>query len=326
MNSKTAFKNTIKLMNSERPVFVPFVYGLAARIGQIPLQEMVSDAGYYSHSLEEARDLFKYDGIVNHFDATIEAEVFGCDVEWPDDYTAPRVSGCRQVELREANPEESGRIQTLLEATKRTVMSRGRDVAIIGTITGPVSLVKALLGDNSANTENAIAFTGGFLTKLVKSLCELRVDSIFFREDPIGAGYRDELLSHQKPYADIYTTLFNLVKYYNGSPLLIVKDMEMDFISDLHRSIAPGGLILLGKRFSEDDLAYLQKLSDSLKISFGLPLALKDTSELWEQFAVISQYASKHRPAGFFYVSDGDVPYDTSPEVLHELIAKIQNG
>jgi len=35
---------------------------------------------------------------------------------------------------------------------------------------------------------------------------------------------------------------------------------------------------------------------------------------------------SQHNPAGFFYVSDGDVPYDISPETLHELIAKIQSA
>ena len=326
MNSKTAFRDTIKLMNSDRPVFVPFVYGLAARIGQIPLQDMVSDASHYAHSLEEVCELFKYDGIVNHFDTTIEAEIFGCEVAWPDEYAAPSVTDCSQVELREVNPEESHRIRVLLEATKRTVMSKGKDVAVIGTLTGPVSLVKTLLGDNNGNIENAISLAKNLLTRLVRSLGELRVDSVFFREDLLGAGYRDELRSYQKPYTDVYTTLFNLVKHYNGSPVLIVKNFKMDFITDLHQIITPSGLVLLGKKFSEDDLAYLHRLSDSLKISFGLPLPLKDPSELWEQFAVISQYLSKHRPTGFFYVSDGDVPYDVPPEVLHDLIAKIQSA
>ena len=94
MNSKTAFRNTFKLMNGERPVFVPFVYGLAARLGQISLQEMTADASYYTHSLEDACELLGYDGIINNYDATIEAEVFGCEIEWSDDYTAPRITGC----------------------------------------------------------------------------------------------------------------------------------------------------------------------------------------------------------------------------------------
>ena len=79
-------------MNSERPVFIPFVYGLAAKLGQMPLSEMTSDASYYTHSLEDAYELFKYDGIVNTYDSTVEAEIFGCELEWPEDYRAPRVT------------------------------------------------------------------------------------------------------------------------------------------------------------------------------------------------------------------------------------------
>lgn len=326
MNSKNAFRNTLRLMNAERPVFVPFVYGLAARLGQIPLQDMVADASYYAHSLEEAYELFKYDGIVNHYDATIEAEAFGCEVDWPGDYAAPVVAGCGQVQLREVDPGESHRVQVLLEATKRTVMSRGRDVAVIGVLTGPVSLVRTLAGEESGGVETVIPLAGNLLMKLVRNLGELRVDAVFFREDIIGAGYVERLMAHQTPYTAVYTTLFNLIKHYNGSPVIIVRDMAPDFISDLHGSVAPGGLALLGRRFGEEDLAYLQGLADSLKISFGLPLPLGNQDELWEQFDVISRFLSQHKPTGFFYASDGEVPDDVSPETLHELVAKIKNA
>jgi hypothetical protein len=325
MNSKTAFKNTYRLMNSERPVFIPFVYGLAAKLEQIPLAEITSDASYYTHALEDACNLFKYDGIVNNFDATIEAELFGCDIEWPDDYAAPRITSCRQAELREIDPVESSRIQILLETTKRTVMSKGKDIAVIGVLTGPCSLVKTITGDKGGDTENAIVLVGSLLTKLVKSLCELRVDAVFFREDILDIGYRDELLAHSKPYTDAYTTLFNLTKYYNCFPALIVKNMEMSFITQLHEMIRPNGLIPLGKKIGEDDMAHLQNLADSRKISFGLPLSLGNQTELKDQFAVISQFINKHKPTGFFYVSEGEVPYDIPLETLHDLIAEMQN-
>jgi hypothetical protein len=326
MNPKTAFRNTVKVMNREKPVFIPFVYGFAAKIGQLPLQEMVSDASYYSHSLEEAWELFKYDGIVNNFDATIEAELFGCEAAWPGDYTPPAVADCSRVELRQVNPEESYRIQVLLEATGRTVISRGKDTAVIGTVNGPVSLAKTLTGDKEEGIEEAVPLVGDLLKKLVMKLGDLRVDAVFFREDVTGAGYSDRLLSHEKLYTDVYTTLFNLIKHYNGLPVVIVKDTATEFINDLHRILAPSGIILLGRRLSGDDLASLHQLSDALKVSFGLPLPLQDVSGLWEQFNVINQYVSQHNPAGFFYVSDGDVPDDMSPETFHELIAKIRSA
>ena len=80
---------------------------------------------------------------------------------------------------------------------------------------------------------------------------------------------------------------------------------------------------MLGQRFTDDDLSYLHKLSDSLKVSFGLPLQFEDSTELWEQFAIISQYINKFKPAGFFYVSDGDIPHDVSPEIIHNLMEEI---
>lgn len=327
MNSKVAFRNTLRLVNVDRPVFVPFVYGLAAKIGQIPLREMVSDATYYTYSLEEAYKLLKYDGIVNNFDATLEAETFGCELEWSGDYVAPRIAGCSQLELREVNPEESSRTPILLETTKRIVMSQGKEIAVIGVLAGPCSLVKAITGDELKDRDilNVISLADSLLTKLTKSLCELRIDAVFFREDLLGAEYPGELLSPKKPYAAVYATLFNLIKYYNGYPVLIVKDIEFDSITELHKMIGPSGLILLGKRVSDDDLANLRNLSDSLKVSFGLPLPMGSQAELLKQFTTISNFVSKHRPPGFFYVSDGEVPYDMPLETIHDLIAKMRN-
>jgi len=326
MNSKTAFRNTFKLMNSERPVFIPFVYGFAAKLGQIPLMEMVSDASYYTHLLEDAHGLFNYDGIATAFDTTIEAEALGCELEWPDDYTAPKVACCGQIAPGEVNPEESGRIQILLETTKRIVMSKGRDTAIIGVLSGPCYLAKTITGSKNENVETAISIAGGFLTKMVKSLCDLRVDAIFFREDGISTGYRDELLSHSKQYTDTYKTLFNLVKYYNCFTALIIKNTEPDFITELHKMIQPDGLVLLGTKVSDNEMARLQDLSSSIKISFGLSLPVANQDELLNQFNIINPYLKNHRPNGFFYVSEGEIPHDTPPEILHDLMAKLQNA
>ncbi len=325
MNSKTAFRNTFKLLNSERPVFVPFVYGLTAKLAQMPLEEMTSDASYYTHSLEDAGELFSYDGIINNFDTTIEAGLCGCELEWPDDYASPRVTGGSQLEPDKVNPEESSRIQVLLETTKRIAMSKGKDVAVIGILTGPCTLVKTLTGDSNNEIESVIPQVGSLLTKLVKSVCETRVDAVFFREDLLDNSYRDALLAHRKPYTDVYGTLFNLIKYYNCPPALIMKNIELDFISELSGMIRPGGLILLGRKVSPDDMTHLHELSSSLKIAFGLPLRVENPDESESQFAVISQFVRSHKPTGFFYVSEGEIPYDMPLEPFHNLITRMQN-
>jgi hypothetical protein len=326
MNSKTAFRNTFKLMNSERPVFIPFVYSLAAKLAQLSLEEMTSNASYYTHSLEDAFELFQYDGIVNNFDSSIEAALCGCELEWPDDHNPPKVIGCPQLEPDNVNPEGSKRVQILLETTKRITMSKGRDVAVIGILTGPCSLVQALTGDNTDEIESIVPKAGSLLIKLVKSLCEIRIDAVFFREDLLDSSYRDELRAHRMSYTDVYGTLFHLVKYHNSFPAIILKNMNLDFISELHDMIQPDGLVLLGKKVSPDDMAYLHELSGSLKIALGLPLPVGDPEVSENQLNVVSQFVNDHKPTGFFYVSEGEIPYDTLLETFHDLMAKLKNA
>jgi hypothetical protein len=325
MSSKTRFRNTFKLMNGERPVFVPFVYGLAAKMEQLPLEDMVTEAGEYSHAVEGAFELFGYDGIVTGWDSTLEAEAFGAEVDWTGDYAPPQIGDTSGVGLREVEPAASPRIAAMLEATRRIVMTRGKDTAIIGTVTGPVSLVH-LLAEGAGGVETLIPLAGNLLMKVVKGLCELRVDAVFIREDVVGAGYRESLTARQAPFAAIYSTLFNLVRHYNGFPVLVVREMEPDFIPDLHRLLAPSGLALLGKGIDDAYLAKLYELSSSLKLAFGLPLPVGDVEAARKQHAAASAFIGGHMPTGFFYVSDGEVPHDTPPDNLHDLMAEINSG
>lgn len=329
MNPKVAFRNTLQIMNVSRPVFVPFVYGLAAKIGQVPLREMLSNATYYAHSLEVAYKLFKYDAIINNFDSSIEAEACGCELEWGGDYEAPVVTGWGSCELETAGLERSSRVPVLIEATKRLVTSLGKEIAVIGVVTGPCSLAKNLAGhavpDRDREIEEFISLAGRLLTKLTSSLCELRIDAVFVREDLLGAGYWEELMLLNKPYAAVYATLFNLVRYYNSYPVLIVKDFRLEVIEDLYKILRPSGVILCGKRVSEADLVYLKDLSNSLKIAFGLPLPMGAQNELLNQFNVINDFVGSYRLPGFFYTTDGEIPHDMPLEIIHDLIAKIRN-
>lgn len=323
-NPKVAFRNTLQVKNVSRPVFVPFVYGLAAKIGQIPLREMVSNATYYAHLLEGAYKLFKYDAIINSFDSSIEAEACGCELEWHSEYEAPTVTAWGSCDVKTIDVQRSGRIPVLTEATHRLVMSLGKEIAVIGVITGPCSLVKNLVG--KADSGDVISLIGSLLTKLTRSLCELRIDAIFLREDLLGARYWEDLQSLNKPCIALYKTLFNVIRYYNSYPVLIVKDFGLEVIEDLYNILGPSGLILCGRRFNEADLIYLEDLSDSLRMCFGLPLSIGAEDELWAQFDVIDNFVGKHTPKGFFYTSDGEIPYDVPLEVVHAITGKIKGA
>jgi hypothetical protein len=331
MNLKVAFRNTLYCKNEGPLTFVPFIYGLAARMMNVPLQDMVQDASYYTSALEGAYKLLQSNAIATNYDDTIESECCGFDVEWQGEYQAPTiVKGC---EFSTSTPEDflsSGRIPVLLEVTKRLVLALGREVAIASVISGPCSLVKSCLNESELNNDaiqELIKNVGSCLTRWVRSLCELKVDAIIFREDPLGTEFTQEFELHKVAYKGVYTTLFNIVRAYNIFPVLITNKLPLERIKEIHGTLRPGGIILRGVDFDFDTLLFLKSLSETLRIGFGLPLPIgqEPQESLWSRFEAIESFVAEHKPKGFFLTSDGEIPFDVPVEILRKLMERLRN-
>ena len=330
MNGKIAFKNTLQRKNEGPLLFVPFVFGLAAKIANIPLKQMVWDPTYYTYSLEGAYKLFHYGAIVNNFDGSVEAESCGCGLEWRGEFENPIITkSCDFFTLGPEDFVKKGRIPVLFEVTKRLVTSLGRETAITGVLSGPCSFIRCLQGESESSKKDliheAISLAGNFLTRWVRNLCETKTDGIFIREDMLGKNFWEELELFKDSYKAVYTTLFNLIRAYNNFPILVVKDFSMEAIKKCHALLRPSAIVLCNKKLDEGELLYLKGLSDSLKVCFGLPLPVGKGSqdELWKQLAVIKSFVTKQGPKGFFYTSDGEIPYNVPLEIVHELMGKL---
>ncbi len=328
MTPRAAFRNTLQLKNAGKRVFVPFLYGLAAKVTQVPLKEMVYDPAYYAHSLEASHKLFQLDAIVSCYDASVEAESCGCRVIWNGDFGGPSLVG-EIGEIRNLTPEkflDSGRIPVVLETTKRLAISLGRETAIVAAVSGPCSLARTLQQHCALFEETLmqqhISLVGTLITKLVRALSELKIDSVFFREDMTGGGIWEEIEPYRDSYGSIYRTLFNIVKFYNAYPVLVVKDVDLDALTRLCEALKPSGVVVLGKRFSELDLLSLKQLSDSLRVALGLPLpvGLDGEKALGEQFEMMESFLRGCGPNGFFYTTDGEVFSDVPFETVHDLL------
>jgi hypothetical protein len=326
MNSRLAFRNTLQGKNDGRPPFVPFVYGLAARTVNVSLKEMLGDASYYTNALEGLYRLLGYDVIVGNFDTTLEGESFGCEVEWPVEYGAPSlVKGSGSFVLRPEEFMSRGRIPMVLEVTKRLTISLGRDVAVACALTGPCSFIVSM---PTSNKGEAIKFLGSFFTKLLRSLCEFKIDALFFREDPLGARFAEELFQNKEAYKSLYGTLFNIVRAFNAFPVVVVNCLPLKAIKDIFGLLRPGGIVLLGDKLGESDLSFINDTANSLKLSFGVPLPIRTGTQedLWNQLSTMESFISKHRPKNLFYTSDGEIPHDIPIEILHTLMDRLKAG
>jgi hypothetical protein len=328
MNSLDGFKKTMQVANNGRPVFVPIVYRLAARIEQTPLFDMVSDPTIYTNVLEGAFKLLNQDAIITSFDPTLEAEIFGCRVEWQFDYDLPAVSGWMEREFSGASLENSHRLAVLLESTKRLIQTRGREVAIVGVMTGPCSLSRDIAAnaapDREYPFEEIVALAGGQLSKYARGLGELKVDSIIIREDLLGEKYYEEFLAHEKAYTAAYATLFNLTRFYNLAGLLMVKGGKLEDLAVIVQKLSPSGLMLTCQELDESGLNFLKNLSNSRKMAIGLPLPLTEPDKAAARLQVYEDFILKNKPGGFFYTSEGEVPPDISLENLRDIAGRIK--
>ena len=85
----------------------------------------------------------------------------------------------------------------------------------------------------------------------------------------------------------------------------------------------------MGRSFDEADLLALKALSETLKVSVGLSLPVVETGEkaLWAQVELIESFVMASKTQGFFYTSDGAVPYGMPLEIMHSLMRRIgQSG
>lgn len=326
MENKIIFKNTFQRKN-EAMLFIPFVFGLAARIANVPLKEMVWDPSYFTYALEGTYKLFRYGAIINHFDDTIEAESCGCELVWPGEFEHPVL--CRRMTPFSKSPEvflKSGRIPILLEVTQRLVLSLGKETAIIGVLTGPCSLTRSLEGEQGIDEKKEMILRiGSLLTKWVRNLCELKLDGVMIREDILGNDFWEELKTLRDAYQSIYSTLFNIIRAFNSPPILILRDFSPGGVRDLYSVMKPSAVVLFNREIDEKELFYLRELSDSLKICFGLPLPIGfgDSEDLWNRLSLIQSFISKNGARGFFYTSEGEIPHQLPLEIFHELMGRL---
>lgn len=327
MESKIIFKNTFQRKNEGPMLFIPFVFGLAARMANVPLKEMVWDPSYYTYALEGAYKLFRYGAIINHYDDTIEAESCGCELGWQGEFEPPVIR--RRMTSFSQSPEgflKSGRIPILLEVTKRLTLSLGKEVAIIGVLNGPCSLTRSLEGEQGIDEKKErIPRIGSLLTKWVRNLCEFKLDGVMIREDTLGKDFWEEIKTNREAYQSIYATLFNIIRAFNSHPILILREFSPDRIKELPSIIKPSAMILLQQELDEKELIFLRELSDSLKICFGLPLpiGLGNQEDLWNRLSLIQSFTSKYGARGFFFTSEGEVPHRLALEIFHELMGRL---
>lgn len=328
-SSKELVRNLLNLKEVSGIPFIPWVCSFAAQLEQIHVEEMLSDPGLLSSSLLNAQELFAYDAIVNIFDPSLEAEACGCEVEWGQDESLPRVvshplqEGATTDSIDLGSLDKRGRVPVVLEATKRMILIRGKQVAVIGVTTGPVTLATHLAGESLVNdlnegSEEAVKIIGacaGIALALCRKYGELGVDAV---------AIADDMLAHVRPdrysaLASPLRSIWNVLKFYGVRSLLVSRSNDPEAVPRALGLQADG--LSLGGAVNP---SLIKDAAVERKSCYGVPLPTAALVGSPTDAADMARNCLSVKGKGFFLSTDWEVPYAANVGAMHEIMSVIR--
>lgn len=143
----------------ERPDRVPViaqVFGHAARLAGVDLQDYLRDGPLLARCQLAARDRYDLDAVFALMDVGVETEALGSALRYRSagyptvERYAISANGAGIDQLPLTDPQTAGRMPELLEATSQLRTALGDDVLVIGCVSGPLTLTAQLMGLEAA--------------------------------------------------------------------------------------------------------------------------------------------------------------------------------
>ncbi|MCL5957733.1 MAG: hypothetical protein M1358_00190, partial [Chloroflexi bacterium] len=322
-SSKRLMRDLFDLKETSRPMFVPLIYRYASKISQVPVEEMLGNPNHLSRSLIMAQGLFGYDGIISSYDLHLEMEALGLNralagpaVQEAIEALRDRIAAGRLGEIVPKHARsllDKGRIPAVLQSTAQLSEVVGREVPVIGVLSGPVTLLNRILYGDFAVLwrEHRELLTEplndlrALVIELIKAYCEQHVDVIWLIEED-WAGVDAAELKQLRPF---YRTFWNVTQYYDVKSILSFHSCNT---CDAERYFALGadGIFFGDLRSRELPLSSLAKWAESYGVCVGLPCPYpEDEEQVRKLDDLVRAVANFGR--GFFLSTPWEVPIGT---------------
>ena len=308
--------------------FIPWVFTHAARLEQIPVRRIFTDATQYTKCLQNAQKLYGYDAIISSFDSSLEMEICGCPISWKGDYEAPVARPNPEFNLgrlRDINIEgaaKTGRFGTVIESLRRISRVAGSNLALAAVVNGPLTLIAGLTGkdpikdfaERPGEAIGAIEAAAEFLLKVVQVYCQLELDVIVITEK-LMSFYSPVQLSCLR---STFSPIVNMVRFYNAFSILLPGESSPHNISNL-LDLGFDGIVAPGI-----DVNTWNKIRGGRPCILGkaIPTRLLN-SGLRELQTYLEIYLPERNEPGVFLTTDWELPPETSPDNVHLVMKMI---
>lgn len=151
MNSLQRIAACIRFQETDRVPVIAQVFGHAAKLACVPLDDYVRDGETLARCQLKALGQYRYDAVFSVMDVNVETEAVGSILRYPGN-RYPVIE--RYALSEEANwgsltvpdPKRAGRMPEMLHALAILRKALGDGVAVVGCILGPFTLATQLLG------------------------------------------------------------------------------------------------------------------------------------------------------------------------------------
>ncbi|MGH9746463.1 MAG: uroporphyrinogen decarboxylase family protein [Candidatus Acidiferrales bacterium] len=215
----------------ERPLIVPVVFSLGAKIENLSLRAYLDNPTKIASALRQIRTQLRSDGVACYFDPLLAFEALGGEVKWDaanqvrsDHWPEPAAKGELPVGLR--TPEmaaSSARVQIAADVIRRLKLLFRDEPLLMASVSGPLTLAARLMQRTPDEAfrniwvfDPALKLAADGITRIAATLVEAGANLIFIREE-----FLPELSEHG---CSIWQTLlapaFNIIRFYEALPVL----------------------------------------------------------------------------------------------------------
>jgi uroporphyrinogen-III decarboxylase len=210
-----------------RPLLMPMVFSLGARLENLALREFQSNPTKIANALRQIRSVLKVDGVTCYFDPFLEAEALGCKREWRADNTCtlkcPPFSGVDSLRGKLISPDrvpEKSNVPVATEVIRRLRTLLKDEPALTVRITGPCNLAAQLVAYDRVEDQElqkVTEFAAEVTASVAKSFLEAGADVVFLVEDSLPEMASDVC----QTYASLLAPIVNLIRFYEAMPVLL---------------------------------------------------------------------------------------------------------
>ena len=226
-------KDLLQGIAPPRPLFLPIVFSLGARVENLPLPAFLNNPTKISNAQRQIHGRLPADGVTCYFDSHLEVEALGAALRWPSDDQPPSVcwpAPARKGELPQGlrSPEDAvkaGRIGIAAEVIRRLNSVLRDGTLLMAGVSGPFTLAARLAQMSEEEVASPEDLSSSALDLAAATLTQ--VASAF-----VAAGTQ-VIIIHEKilprlsaescdAWANQLSPAINVIRFYGALPVLLL--------------------------------------------------------------------------------------------------------